>query len=58
MVTEIYKSAMQINAEFMWPYFTYKNISYNLGKGPILYLPSTHSTYYGTNSVKFGGSLI
>ena len=42
----------------MWPYFTYNNISYNLRKEPILYLPSTHSTYYGTNSVHFRGSLI
>ena len=58
LVTEIYKSTTQINPEFMWPYFTYNNISYNLRKGPILYLPSTHSTYYGTNSVHFRGSLI
>ena len=58
LVTEIYKSATQINPEFMWPYFTYNSISYNLRKGPILYLPSTHSTYYSTNSVHFRGSLI
>ena len=42
----------------MWPYFTYNNIIYNLRKGPILYLPSTQSTYYRTNSVHFRGSLI
>ena len=42
----------------MWPYFTYSNISYNLRKEPILYLPSTHSTYYGSNSVHFRGSMI
>ena len=42
----------------MWPYFSYKNMSYNLRKGPILYLPSTHSTYYGSNSDHFIGSLI
>ena len=30
----------------MWPYFTYNNISYNLRKGPILYLPSTHSALW------------
>ena len=29
LVTEIYKSTKQINPEFMWPYFTYNNISYN-----------------------------
>ena len=58
LVTEIYKSATQINPKFMWPYFTYNSISYNFREGPILYLPSTHSTYYGTNSVHFSGSLI
>ena len=35
LLTEIYKSATQINPEFMWHYFTYNNISYNLRKGPI-----------------------
>ena len=29
LVKEIYKSPTQINPEFMWPYFTYNNISYN-----------------------------
>ena len=58
LVTEIYKSTTQINLEFMWLYFTYNNITCNLRKGPILYLPSLHSTYYGTNSVHFRGSLI
>ena len=37
LVTEIYKSTTQINPEFMWPCFTYNNISYNLRKGPIFY---------------------
>ena len=46
LVTEIYKSMTQINPEFMWPYFTYSNISYKLRKASILYLSSTHSTYY------------
>ena len=38
--------------------FTYNNIIYDLRKGPILYLPSMHSTYNGTNSVRFLRSLI
>ena len=58
LVTEIYKSMTQINPEFVWPYFTYNNISCNLRKGPILYMPSTHWAYYGTNPVHFRGSLI
>ena len=52
IVTEIYKSTTPINFEFMRPYFTFDNISFNLSKEPILYFPSTHSTYYGTNSVQ------
>ena len=58
LVTEICKSTTQINPEFMWPYFTYNNISYSLRKRHILYFPSTHLTYYGTNSVHFRRSLI
>ena len=38
--TEICKSTTQTNPEFMWPYFTYSNISYNLRTIP--YLLSTH----------------
>ena len=42
----------------MWAYLTYNNITYNLKKGRILYLPSTYSTYYGTNFVHFRASLV
>ena len=42
----------------MWPYFDYNNITYNLRKEPILYLPSTNLTYHGTNSIHSRGSLI
>ena len=38
LVTEIFKSTTQINPKITWPYFTYNNITYNLRKGPILYL--------------------
>ena len=41
----------------MRPYFTYNNITYDLRKGPTLYLSSKHSTYYGTNSVHYRRSL-
>ena len=58
LVTETYKGTTQINPEFIWPYFTSNSISYNLSKGPILYLPSTNSTYYVINSVHFRVSLI
>ena len=58
LVTEIYKSISQLNLEFMWSYFTLKDMPYNLRKGPFLDLPKAHSFYYGTNAVHFCGSLI
>ena len=57
-MTEIYKNISQLNPEFMWSYFTYKDMPYNLSKGPILGLPKTHSFYHGTNAIDFCGFLI
>ena len=58
LMAEIYKSISQLNPEFLWAYFTHKDMPYNLRKGPILGLPKTHSFYYGTNAVHFHGSPI
>ena len=58
LMTEIYKNISQLNPEFMWSYFTYKDMPYNLSKGPILGLPKTHSFYHGTNAIDFCGFLI
>ena len=58
LVTEIFKSISQINPEFLWSFFKPKKLSYSLRKGPILNLPRTQSTYYGTNAIHFRGSLI
>ena len=53
LVTEIFKIIPQIHPEFMWSFFKQKKLSYSLKKGPILNVPRTHSTYYGTNAVHF-----
>ena len=58
LMIEIYKSISQLNPQFMWSFFTHKDIPYNLRKGPFLGLPKTHSFYYGTNAIHFRGSLI
>ena len=58
LVTEIFKSISQINPEFMWSFFRQKRLHYNLRKGPILNLPRTQSTYYGTNAIHLRGSLV
>ena len=58
LMTEMYKSISQLNPEFMRSYFTHKEMSYSLRKGPTFGLPKTNSFYYGTNVVHFRGSLI
>ena len=58
LVTKIYKSTSSLFPKFMSSFFTHKEIPYNLREGQVLSLPPTRSTYYGTNSVHFRGSLI
>ena len=58
LMTEIYKSILQLNPEFMWSYFTHKDMPCNLRKGPILGFTKTHSFYYGMNAIHFCGFLI
>ena len=43
--------------EFMWSYFTFKNITHNIRNEPLLKLPKAKSTYYGINSVHFRACL-
>ena len=54
----VYKSISQLNPEFMWFYFTHKDMSYSLRKGPTLDLPKIHSFYYSTNAAHSRGSFI
>ena len=42
----------------MWSYFTFKNITYNIRKGPLLKPPSAKSTHYGINSAHFRACLL
>ena len=35
-MAEIYKTISQLNPEFMWSYFTHKDIHNSLGKGSTL----------------------
>ena len=58
LFTEVYKSTSYLNPKFMCSFFTHKEIPYNLRKGQVLSLPPARSTYYGTNSVHFWGSII
>ena len=51
LATEIYKSLTDLNPECLKPFFTVKELPYNLRNGHILNLPSTGTTHYGTNSI-------
>ena len=58
LLTEIYKNTGTLNLQFMWSYFKYREVSYNLRRGPILFIPPARSTICDTNSVHFRGPLI
>ena len=57
LICEVFKSLNNLNPEFMWSYFVFKNITYNTRNGPLLRLPSAKSTSYGINSVLFRACL-
>ena len=58
LLTEICKSTGTLNSQFMWSYFKYRKVPYNLRRDPLLFIPPARSTIYGTNSAHFLGSLI
>ena len=58
LICEVSKSLNNLNPEFMWSYFVFKNITYNIRKGPLLRLPAAKSTSYGINSVLFRACLL
>ena len=51
LATKIYKTLVDINTDFMKPYFIINEIPYNLRNGCALKIPSANSAYYGINSV-------
>ena len=58
LALEVCKSIMQFSLEFMFHCFNTNPIPYNLRKGRRLLIPPAKSVNFGTNSVKFAGSLL
>ena len=58
LMCEVFKSLNSSNPEFMWSYFTFKNITCNIRNGPLLKLPDAKSMYCGINSVHFRACLL
>ena len=57
LICGVFKSLDNSNPEFMWSYFTFKNITYNIRNGLLLKLLNARSTYYGIKSVQFRSCL-
>ena len=58
LICEVFKSLNDSYREFMWPHFTFKNITYNVRNGRLLKVPNAKSTCYGINSVHFRACLL
>ena len=58
LTTEIYKSLTDLSPEFTEPFFTVKELPFNLRNGHILNLLWARTTYYGTNSILFRASKV
>ena len=58
LICEVFKTLNNSNPEFMWSYFTFKNIKHNFRNGPLLKLPISKSMYYGIISVHFKATVL
>ena len=58
LMCEVFISLNSLNPDFMWSYFVFKNMTYNIRKGPLLRLAAAKSTSYGINSVLFRACLL
>ena len=58
LMIEVYKSFNHLNPEYMWEFFSKKDVQYNLRTKELCTLPSVCSQRYGLNSLSFRGSLL
>ena len=58
LLTNIYKSTVTTNPQFMWHFFIEMEVPYNLTKDAVLSFPPARSTTQGRNSAHFCGTKI
>ena len=58
LATEVYKSVNNLNPQFMWNYFNFSTLLYELRKGNKVNLPETRVCRYGISSLLFRGALL
>ena len=58
LATEIFKSVNDLNLQFMWNYFRFKPILYELRKGNVIHFSPAGSAWHGINYFLFCRSLL
>ena len=58
LATEVFKSVINLIPQFMWTYFNFSTLSYELRKRNKVNLPETRTCRYGINSLLFRGDLL
>ena len=58
LISEIFNSLNNLDPDFMWSYFVFKSITYNVRNVPLMRLTAAKSTSYGINSVLFRACLL
>ena len=55
-MVEICTTISHLNPEYMWEFFTLKDVPYNLRSNELCIIPSVNSQRYGIISLSFRGS--
>ena len=58
LITEVYESVNNLNRQFMWNYFNFSTLPYELRKRNKLNLPETRTCHYWISSLLFRGALL
>ena len=58
LMTEVYRTINHLNPEYMWEFFTKRDVPYGLRSSELCTIPSVNPQRYGINSLSFRGSLL
>ena len=58
LMTEVYRTINHLNPEYMWEFFTKRDVPYGLRSSELCMIPSVNYQRYGINSLSFRGSLL
>ena len=58
LMTEVYRTINHLNPEYMWEFFTKRDVPYGLRISELCKIPSVNTLCYGINSLSFRGSLL